>query len=102
LQIGGANPHYEIFFYNAANHPVGGPTFTSFASVGSAWTQVAATATPPTGATQLTIGWIQAAGAGNGEDWVMLIDDVSLSSGAASNGMTNTLPATVQSAVGIT
>lgn len=102
VQIGGANPQYDIFFYNAANNSVGGPIFTSFASVGSAWTQVTTTVTPPAGATQLTIGWIQAAGAGNGEDWVTLIDDVSLSSGAASNGMTNTLPATVSPAVGIT
>jgi hypothetical protein len=102
VKTGGANPQYDIFFYNSGNNPVGGPIFTSFASVGPAWTQVTTTVTPPTGATQLTIGWIQAMGAGNGWDWVTLIDDVSLSSGPASPGATNTLSATVQSAVGIT
>lgn len=98
---GGANPQYSIFFYNSGA-PVGGPIFTSFASVGSAWTQVTTTVTPPAGVNQLTVGWIQAAGAGNGEDWVTLIDDVSLSTGPLSPGTTNILSATVQSAVGIT
>jgi len=101
VKIGGANPQYSIFFYNAANAPVGGPIFTSFASVGSAWTQVITTVTPPAGATQLTIGWIQAAGAANGEDWVTLIDDVSLSTGAASPGTTNIISAAVQPGVQI-
>jgi len=99
VKTGGANPQYDIFFYNAANGAVGGPVFTSFASVGSSWTQVSTTVTPPAGATQLTIGWIQAAGAGNGEDWVTLIDDVSLSTGPAAPGSTNVLAAAVQPGV---
>jgi hypothetical protein len=101
VKIGGANPQYDIFFYNANNNPVGGPIFTSFASVGSAWTQVSGTVTPPAGATQLTIGWIQAVGAGAGFDWVTLIDDVSLSSGIASPGQTNVLSAASQAGVQI-
>ena len=99
-KVGGANPQYDFFFYNAANGAVGGPTFTSFSSVGSSWTQVTATVTPPAGATQMTIGWIQAAGAGNGENWVTLIDNVVVTTGAIS-GPTNILSATTQPGVQI-
>ena len=80
VENGGANPQWTVFYYNAANAPVGAPQFTSFASVGATWTQVTGTITPPAGATQMTIGWIQAMGAGNGWDWVTLIDDVSITS----------------------
>jgi len=99
VKIGGANPQYSLFFYDTNNNPVGGPLFTSFASVGSAWTQVTNSVTPPAGAAQLTIGWIQAVGAGAGFDWVTLIDDVSLSSGAGAPGQTNVLSAASQPAI---
>lgn len=99
-KVGGANPQYDFFFYNAANGAVGGPTFSSFQSVGPSWTQVTTTVTPPAGATQMTIGWIQAAGAGNGENWVTLIDNVVVTSGAIS-GPTNILSATTQPGVQI-
>jgi hypothetical protein len=99
VEIGGANPQYDIFFYDTNSNPVGGPIFTSFSSVGATWTQVTGTVTPPAGATQLTIGWIQAVGAGAGSDWVTLIDDVSLSSGIGSSRSTNVLAATTQSGV---
>jgi hypothetical protein len=101
VQIGGANPQYDIFFYDTNDNPVGGPLFTSFASVGPNWTLVSNTVTPPPGATELTIGWIQAVGAGAGFDWVTLIDDVSLSFGAASPSQTNVLSVAVEPGVQI-
>ena len=47
VKTGGANPQYHVFFYDAGNALVGGPIFTSFAAVGSAWTLVTNTVTPP-------------------------------------------------------
>ncbi len=99
VKTGGANPQFHVFFYDGANGLVGSPTFTSFASVGSAWTQVSATLTPPSGASQMTAGWIQSMGADNGADWVTLIDDVSLSTGPVLSGTTNVLSASVQQGV---
>lgn len=99
VKTGGANPQFHVFFYDGANGLVGSPTFTTFASVGSAWTPVAATLTPPPGASQMTIGWIQSMGADNGADWVTLIDDVSISTGPAISGTTNVLSASVQKGV---
>lgn len=77
-KIGGANPQFSLFFYDASNVPVGGPIFESFSSVGSTWATVTKTFTAPAGATGMTVGWIQAMGAGNGWQWTTLIDDVSL------------------------
>lgn len=96
VKSGGANPQYHLFFYDSGNAPVGGPTFTSFASVGSTWTKVVTTAVPPAGATQMTIGWIQAMGADTGGDWVTLIDDVSVTTGPLVPGSTNVIAAAVQ------
>ena len=100
VKTGGANPQYHVFFYDADNALVGGPIFTSFAAVGSAWTLVTNTVTPPAGATQMTIGCIQAMGAGNGWDWVTLIDDVKLTASSAADS-THVLPATTQPGVQI-
>ena len=99
VKTGGANPQFHVFYYDGANGLVGSPAFTSFASVGSAWTLVSGTLTPPTGASQMTIGWIQSMGADNGADWVTLIDDVSVSTGPAISGTTNLLSASVQRGV---
>lgn len=99
VKVGGANPQYSVFFYNASDGVVGGPSFTSFASVGSAWTKISTTVTPPAGATKLTIGWIQAMGAANNWHWVTLIDDVSLSTGAPAPDTTNILNASAQAGV---
>jgi PEP-CTERM motif len=79
LKSGGANPQWDIFWLNALNNPVGGPVFQSFSSVGSSYTLVtnAVTLTPPVGATKVTVGWIQAVGAGATDHWVTQIDDVS-------------------------
>ena len=80
LKVGGANPQWDIFWYDASNLPVGAPTFVSFSSVGSTYTLVtnAITITPPSAlAVKATVGWIQAVGAGAGDHWITQIDDVS-------------------------
>lgn len=82
LKSGGANPQWDIFWYDAANLPVGGPTFVSFSGVGSTYTLVtnSVVITPPSAlAVKATVGWIQAVGAGSGDHWITYIDDVSFS-----------------------
>ncbi len=98
-KVGGANPQYHVFFYNATNGVVGGPIFTSFSGIGTAWTKVTASVTPPSGATKLTIGFIQAMGTANSGHWVTLIDDVSLSTGTAGPDVINPMPTTGVGAV---
>jgi hypothetical protein len=102
VKVGGANPQYNIFFYNDANGVVGGPIFTSFSTIGANWTKVSTTVTPPAGATKLTIGWIQAMGAANAWHWVTLIDDVALTTGPVGPDVTNILPASGSDAYQVT
>ena len=80
LKLGGANPQWDVVWYDSLNNPVGGPTFVSFQSVGSTYTLVTNTValTPPSAAAvKATVGWIQAVGAGTGDHWITYIDDVS-------------------------
>ncbi|MEO5912990.1 MAG: hypothetical protein ABIS50_02075 [Luteolibacter sp.] len=77
IKVGGANPQYSFEFFNNSNVFIGN-SYTSFASVGSTWTKVEKTFTAPAGTAKMRIGWIQAMGAGNGWQWVSLIDEVSL------------------------
>ena len=67
--------------------------------MGSAWTKISTTVTPPAGTTKLTIGWIQDMGAENNWHWVTLIDDVSLSTGPVAPDTTNFLNASAQPGV---
>jgi hypothetical protein len=91
VKIGGANPQFYYEFLNEFSAPIG-ITFESFASIGSAWTKVEKTFTAPAGATKMRVGWIQAVGAGNGWQWVTLIDDVSLPTPSVA-GTTTIIPA---------
>lgn len=78
VKIGGANPQFSLFFYDEFNNFINPPVFESFASVGSTWTTVTKNFTAPANAASMTVGWIQAMGAGNNWKWVTLIDDVSV------------------------
>ena len=91
VKVGAANPQFTLFFYDDFGGPVGN-SFTSFADVGTAWTKVEKTFTTPAGAASVTVGWIQAMGAGNAWQWVSLIDDVSLPTPSAP-GITSVLAA---------
>ncbi|MGB1129340.1 MAG: hypothetical protein ACPG4K_04770, partial [Haloferula sp.] len=78
VKNGGANPQFNLFFQDEFGAGVGAPIFEPFASVGSDWTLVEYTFTTPPGASFVTVGWIQAMGAGAGWQWVTCIDDVYL------------------------
>ena len=92
VKIGGANPQLTLFFYDDFGGFISN-SFESFAGVGSAWTKVEKTFTTPANAAFVTIGWIQAMGAGNAWQWVTLIDDVSLPTPSAP-GTTSVIAAT--------
>ena len=68
--------------------------WSSFASAGNTWTKFSASLTAPTNAAFMELYFIQAIGAGNGWDWVSLIDDIQASYSLP--GPTNVLVATVQ------
>jgi len=86
VKLGGANPQWNIRFYDAGMGFVGMDGYESFSSVGSSWTKVERTVTTPASAAWLTFEWIQAVGAGNDSQWVTLIDDVTVPVGSAPGG----------------
>ncbi len=104
FKIGGANPQFYFQFFGSDpifGDPVFlGDSFTSFQSLGGSWTKVERTFTTPAAATSMTIGFIQAMGAGNGWRWVTLIDDVSLLT-PSTPGVTTVIPATPAAGVQI-
>ena len=103
VQVGGANPQYRITYFNSGNGYISDSGFQSFASAGSTWKTVSVTNTAPANAANAQLLFIQAVGAGNGWDWVTLIDDVKVvNSAAAAVNTTNMLSATVRAAAGIT
>ncbi len=78
VKTGGSNPQFSYFFFDGSNQVINPPIFTSFASVGSAWTLVQNTFTPPAGTASMTVGFFMPTGAEPDVNWVSLIDDVSL------------------------
>lgn len=102
VKVGGGNPQYFVQFYDGVGNFLS-QNVPSFASAGSTWTQISSTNTAPAGAAQMAVKFIQAIGAGNGWDWVTLIDDVKVvDANAAPAYATNVLSAVVQPGVGIT
>lgn len=98
VKIGGANPQFYFDFFGP--DPIFGDiiflgnSFTSFAAPDGTWTLITKTFTTPANATSMSIGFIQAMGAGNAWQWITLIDDINLPV-AISPGTTTTLAATV-------
>ncbi len=79
VKNGGSNPQFSYFFFNGSGQVINPPVFTSYASVGSAWTLVQNNFTAPAGATSMTVGFFMPTGANDPDvNWVSLIDDVSL------------------------
>lgn len=102
VKVGGANPQYRISWFKSDNTYISDSGFISFASAGNAWTTITTSKTAPANAAKAQMHFIQAEGAGNGWDWVTLIEDVSVvDSTAAPVPSTNVLSATVQPAAGI-
>jgi hypothetical protein len=100
LKSGGCNPQYCVFWFDAANALLGGG-FTSFPTTpGASYTLETANLTAPANTTHAQIQFLLAVGAGTTDHWLVRIDDVSLV--GAGSPVTNTLPVTVQSGVGVT
>lgn len=78
VKTGGSNPQFSYFFFNSSSQVINPPVFTSYASVGSAWTLVQHNFTAPAGATSMTVGFFMPTGAEANVNWVSLVDDVSL------------------------
>jgi len=93
LKVGGANPQFNLRFYNGERTFIGESGYESFASIGASWTKVEKNFNTPAGAAWMSIEWIQALGAGNDWHWVTLVDDVELL-GAVTPGGQSVLLAT--------
>ena len=78
VKTGGSNPQFSYFFFDSSSQVINPPVFTSYASVGSAWTLVQNNFTAPAGATSMTVGFFMPTGAEPDVNWVTLVDDVSL------------------------
>ena len=100
LMNGGANPMYNVNWYDAANGLLGASGFQSFAPLSAGYAQKSIGLTAPANTTHAQVQFLLAVGAGSGDHWLMRIDDVSLL--GVGTPVTNTLPTTVQSAFGIT
>ncbi|MEM9238305.1 MAG: hypothetical protein AAGB14_16155, partial [Verrucomicrobiota bacterium] len=98
MKQGGANPQFNLRYFNSSMVFIGENGFESFSSLGSSWTRVSEPFTTPAAAAYVSIEWIQALGAGNDGHWVTLIDDVELPVGTVPGGQ-NVLPASVTSGV---
>ncbi len=77
IKTGGANPQMSLFFSDDEGNFISNQ-FVSFAEIGDQWTRFEHTFTTPPGTGVMNVGWIHALGAGNGWQWVTLIDDVEL------------------------
>jgi hypothetical protein len=95
LKSGGGNPQFRVEFFDAGNAVVGSSGFVSFASAGSSWVTVSNNYAAPANATKMTIGFLQAVGAGPTDHWITLVDHVTASA-VATVGSTNVLSATRQ------
>jgi hypothetical protein len=94
VTIGGANPQYQIEYWDINQAFVSATAFNSIGA-GASWTTISNNLVAPANAAYISINFIQAMGAGNGWDWVTLIDNIDVA--AAIPGPTNVLAATVQS-----
>ncbi len=100
LMAGGANPQYNVNWYDASGSLLGASGFQSFTPLTSSYVQKTINLTAPANTDHAQIQFLLAVGAGTGDHWLMRLDDVALTH--AGLPATNTLSATVQSAAGIT
>ena len=94
VTVGGANPQYQIEFWDSGNAFISATAFFSIGA-GATWTTITNNFAAPANAAYMSINFIQAMGAGSGWDWVTLIDNIQV--GYNLPGPTNVLAATVQS-----
>jgi hypothetical protein len=93
VTTGGANPQYQIEFWDVNQAFVSATAFQSIGA-GANWTTISNNISAPAAAAYMSINFIEAIGAGNGWDWVTLIDNIQV--GYEIPGPTNVLAATVQ------
>jgi hypothetical protein len=94
VTVGGANPQYQIEFWDSSQAFISATAFFSVGA-GSTWTTITNNIAAPANAAYMSINFIQAMGAGNGWDWVTLIDNIQVDYNLP--GPTNVLTPTVQS-----
>jgi hypothetical protein len=94
VTVGGANPQYQIEYWDVTQAFISATPFFSIGA-GSVWKTISNNLAAPGNAAYMSMNFIQAMGAGNGWDWVTLIDNIQV--GYAIPGPTNVLTATVQS-----
>ena len=93
VTIGGANPQYQVEFWDVNQAFVGASAFYSIGA-GANWTFISNNIAAPANAAYMSVNFIEALGAGNGWDWVTLIDNIQVD--YAIPGPTNILAAAVQ------
>jgi hypothetical protein len=93
VTTGGANPQYQVEFWDVNQVFISATAFNSIGA-GANWTTISNNIPAPANAAYMSINFIEAIGAGNGWDWVTLIDNVQVDYGIP--GPTNVLAATVE------
>jgi MBG domain len=95
LKSGGGNPQFRVEFFDAGNAFVSGSGFISFASAGSSWVTFSNNYAAPANAAKMTVGFLEAVGAGGGDHWITVVDNVTVSA-LATVGSTNVLSPTLK------
>lgn len=93
VTTGGANPQYQVEFWDTNEAFISATAFYSIGA-GANWTAISNNIPAPANTAYMSINFIEAVGAGNGWDWVTLIDNIRVDYGIP--GPTNVLAASVQ------
>jgi len=93
VRLNGANPQYQVEFFDAGNGFISNTGFGSLQSIGSTWTTISNNYAAPANAASMHIQFLEAVG--GGAHWVTLIDNIRVST-LAGIGSTNILSPTLQ------
>jgi hypothetical protein len=93
VKLNGANPQFQVQFFDAGNGFISSSGFGSLISVGSSWTSISNNYAAPANAASMQVQFLEAVG--GGAHWVTLIDNVKFSA-VATIGSTNVLAPTLQ------
>jgi MBG domain-containing protein len=93
VKLNGANPQYQVEFFNSVNGYISGTGFGSLQAVGTNWTTISNNYAAPANAASMHIQLLEAVG--GGAHWVTLFDNFKVSA-LATIGSTNVLSATRQ------
>ena len=93
VKLNGANPQFQIEFFDSGNGFISNTGFGSLQSVGAGWTTISNNYAAPANAASLHIQFLEAVG--GGAHWVTLVDNVRVSA-LALLGSTNVLSPTLQ------